>query len=87
MNDNIQQRVFDAFPPFPQYLTIYAVFAAVNVDARSVIEAMKRLMAMKRVEKVKVGKEHLYRRCKGARRPPECRGGYRPRAGRPDRKA
>ena len=72
---NIQQKVFDAFPAFPRYITIHGLFDSFpNVEIESIETAVRRLVAMGKVEKDRSKRTHLYRLCRGATRPIDMRG-------------
>lgn len=79
---NFQQRIFAAFPPYPQFITIFSLRDKFReYDEEGVREAVRRLIRLKKVEKVIVAKAHLYRLVKGARRPVDMRG-HHPNTGR-----
>ena len=72
---NIEQRVFDAFPPYPHTVTIYSLAAALPEVARvSVYEAVRRLKEARVVEQYPPAAKTVYRLCKNARRPHDMRG-------------
>lgn len=83
---NIQQRIFDAFPPYPETVTLFTLrrllpcFTALTVK-KSVYQLVKRQCVEKAAGMA------VYRLTKGARRPVDLRGqhgnsGRRPLAGK-----
>lgn len=72
--DNIQQRVFDAFPDWPGLITLESVCAALPFfDQTSVRNAVNNLRRCGIVEKDQRG-SGSYRLRKNARRPVDMRG-------------
>lgn len=82
-SDNISQRIFDAFPPFPQITTMHALeLVFPHLDRRSIHEALARLKKAGCIERgPAVG---IWRRVKGATPPIDRRGhgkgGRKPKA-------
>ena len=72
---NIQQKVYDAFPAFPRYTTIHALWDKFpNIDVNSVKNAIWRLIAKGMVERDNERRFNFYRLRKGAKRPIDMRG-------------
>lgn len=72
---NFQQRIFAAFPPYPQFITIFSLRAKFSqYDNLVILQAVRRLMRLKKVEKLVVARAHVYRLVKGARSPIDMRG-------------
>jgi hypothetical protein len=79
MSGNIEQRIFDAFPPPPVSITLGYLRAALPYfDAESLRKALRRLVAAGIVERVKL--RRIYRLAADAQRPNDRRGGSRARA-------
>lgn len=81
---NIQQRVFDLFPQYPQSITLYTLIQSLPFfDRASIVNAVNRLIRRRSVERVQ-GALAVYRRRKGSSRPVDMRGHHgnsgRPRA-------
>lgn len=73
---NIMQRVFDRMPAYPVPISIFALYDLLPFDRESIRYAIKRLRAAGVVEAIPTSK-FAYRRCEGAERPAEGRGGVR----------
>jgi hypothetical protein len=70
---NIQQRVFDAFPPYPQGVTVFELYKALPAfHQRSVQSALFRLHELGKVEAVPGTRFH-YRIKRNATRPADGR--------------
>ncbi len=73
---NFQQRVWDAFPPYPQYITIFALreaFQWLEVETvRKIVQTLVRKGVLER--HAVMHKTVLYRRRKKAKRPIDMRG-------------
>lgn len=80
---NIQQRIYDAFPPFPEFVTILSLFKRFPyLESESIEKALFRLIQLGIVEKDKRTRQHLYRLRKNAKRPIDMRGRHG-KSGRP----
>lgn len=72
-SDNIEQRVFDCFPPHPQITSLHALeIAFPHLDRRSIYEALARLRKAGCIERGKA--MGVWRRVKGATMPIDRRG-------------
>ena len=72
---NLEQRVYDLFPPFPQSITVFTLIDRLNGFARmSVIEAVRRLKNRGIIENAPGTTQRIYRLAKAARRPVDMRG-------------
>lgn len=82
---NIQQRVFDLFPPYPQSITLYSLLSALPFEKRSIYRAIEELKRKKKIEAEPMTRRAVYRRRQKAHRPVDMRGHHgksgRPRAG------
>jgi len=80
---NIQQRVFDLFPPYPQSVTLYTLLGELPFfDKSSVYRAIKELKRKKQIEAEPMTRRAVYRRRKKAHRPVDMRG-HHGKSGRP----
>lgn len=72
-SDNIEQRIFDAFPPFPQLTAVHALeIAFPHLDRRSIYHALRRLREAGCIERGEA--RGIWRRVKGATMPIDRRG-------------
>lgn len=78
---NIQQRVFDALPAYPQGMTIFELYRAVPLLKESIQEALWRLRERKAIERVPDCR-FCYRRVLDAKRPCDGRFGNTNRKGK-----
>ncbi len=71
---NIQQRVFDLFPPYPRPITLYTILSSLPFEKRSITRAIEELKKKKRIEAEPYTRRGVYRRRVKANRPIDMRG-------------
>lgn len=74
LHGNIQQKVFDAIPNFPELISLDCICAVIPCDRMSIRAALRRLRTLRKVEFVRDG-EASYRRREDATRPEDGRVG------------